>query len=55
MLACDFFHAGGHLAPRYVFVVIEAGTRPVPVLSVTTHLDRARTVRQAPNLLTDLN
>ena len=38
-----------------MFVVIEVGARPVPVLSVTTHLDRARTIRQAPNLLTDLN
>ena len=56
MLACGFFPVDGAITVRRVdvFFVIEAGTRYVHILGVTAHSDRARTVPQARNLLTDL-
>jgi putative transposase len=56
MLTCDFFHVDCAVTlPRvHVFFVIEVGSRHVYVLGVTAHSDRAWTMRQARNLLMDL-
>jgi hypothetical protein len=56
MLACDFFHAGGAVTLRHrsVFVVLEVGTRYVPVLGVTAHPDGAWTTQRARHLLMDV-
>jgi len=57
MLAGDFFPAGCAVTVRRlsVFFVIELGTRYVHVPGVTAHPDGARPVRQARNLLMDLD
>jgi putative transposase len=56
MLACDFFHVDCALTlqRRYVFFVMEVGSRYVHVLGVTANPDRPWSVQQARKLLLDL-
>jgi transposase InsO family protein len=56
MLAADFFHVdcAVTLHRLYCFFVIEAGSRYVHILGVTTNPDGPWTTQQIRNLLTDL-
>ena len=56
MLAVDFFHADCALTLQrlYCFFVMEAGSRYVHMLEVTTNPDGPWTTQQIRNLLMDL-
>jgi putative transposase len=56
MLAASFFHGDCAVSRQrwYCFVVIEAGSRSVHILGVTTNPDGPWTTQQIRNLLMDL-
>ncbi|WP_018216018.1 integrase core domain-containing protein [Salinispora vitiensis] len=56
MLACDFIHLDCTLTlkRRYVFFVIEVGSRYMHILGITANPDGAWTTQQARNLLMNL-